>query len=808
MGLTDEQRAEVQRLLTLRSQDLAKAPEEKWAEVIEQSELNIADILTPAQKVLFPKVFNEKTIRIAFRMQSWADVLQWFAEQAGLQLVMDSPPPGTFNYVDQIDYTPAEAIDKLNSVLQTKGYTLVRNDKMLMLFDLKRGRIPVQFLPKLKVDELPQRGRFEYTTVIFPLAQRKRSDVIQTIEPFKGPFCQIIPMPGNSLMITDTASTLLVLQKVIESVENPPIPVPPAPPVPTPTVWKTYLVEQNEPVKIEEIFKQFSPNAKILRIGNSKEIHVQLPEAEQKPLDDILKMLEADTGALKGEMLLESYSIAPYLNVTPQQLWNLGRLRRASLRTAEMLNPFDPSLTIGKEIIDIMKKTFPAAIVSETPVANNVVVLAAKAEHEKIKTFFNSLIQTPRPEDEPSAKVYRYTDKKKKMSQETIGQLEKIVPTGLFSLDEEQGCILVIATAKEQEMLTKAVTELETATVAEEDRQVVSYRMTSTVAVRFASLLRQLSASKKEHKELYGITELKDTKQGYVTVWATAKQHEIIRSLLDEMLGRKPAKAPEKGAGNAPAAKPAVPVLAVYPMFRGYAYTAQTVLMNLIPDADYTYDFRTNAVIAVALPELQPVIEKAVSELDKGYAEDVAFFTLKRDMPVTLTNQITRLAPHTVLIQDKRNLQVIATGPKQELDKIKAILASIEETKGKEEVLLHTLQSASPSTAVAVLEQVFPEVKATVNAAANQLIIQLTKELKAPVADLLNQLDVSLSHASLMVVNVLSLSSSKVSNSIVHSFSPPTVARKPSLSLVVTSISPLSSVTVTSVTFFSSVVPL
>ena len=239
IGLTDAQRAEVQRLLVLRSQELAKAPENQWTAVIEQSEQKLAEVLTPAQKILLPKVFSERTIRINFKLQGWADVLQWFAEQVGLQLVMDAPPSGSFNYADQRDYTPSEAIDLLNSVLQTKGYTLIRNDKMLMLFDLKRGKIPIQFLPKLKPENLHERGTFEYTSVIFPLERRNRANVIQTLEPFKGTFCQIVPMPGNSLLITDTAGTLLVLQKVIESVENPP-PPPSAPPSPSSaTSWAT-----------------------------------------------------------------------------------------------------------------------------------------------------------------------------------------------------------------------------------------------------------------------------------------------------------------------------------------------------------------------------------------------------------------------------------------------------------------------------------------------------------------------------------------------------------------------------------------
>ncbi|MDR2757137.1 MAG: hypothetical protein LBC20_15680, partial [Planctomycetaceae bacterium] len=737
LGLTDAQRAEVQRLLVLRSQEIAKAPENQWNTVIEQSEQKLVEVLTPSQKILWPKVFSEKTIRFNFKLQGWADVLQWFAEQVGLQLVMDAPPSGSFNYADQRDYTPSEAIDLLNSVLQTKGYTLIRNDKMLMLFDLKRGKIPIQFLPKLKPEELHERGTFEYTSVIFSLERRNRADVIQALEPFKGAFCQIIPMPGNSLIITDTAGTLLVLQKVIESVENPP-PVPGAPPTPgspppPPPVWKTYKVEKNDPTKLETIFKEFVPTGKSIRIGNSREIHILVTQAEHDQIDTVFKMLEADSGAPNGELVLASYSLTPYLDASPSQFWRLGRMRRGLGTTASPMlqNPYDNSLTIGKEIINVLKTSFPAAIVSETPVANNIVVLALPPEQEKIKVFFESLKQAPQPEDEPVAKLYKFTDKTKKMNIETLKQLQAVVPSGVFSLDDELGQILVVATAKEQEMLAKAVTELEAAAVPEADKMIVSYRLPVSSAARFSAMLKQLVTK----KELEDIVELRDTKQGFVTVWATAKQHELIQRLYDEVAGRKKSADPKT-------AKSTEPVIGVYPMLHGYAYTAQLVLTNMMTGADFSYDPRTNAVIAVATPDIQEIIKKAVEELDKNVNEDIAFITLKKELPADMLRQLTRIAPHSVIIQSRRNLQVIATGPKEELDKIKAVLTASENVSlTKEEIVVHTLQTASPSTVLAVLNEVFPEVKATVNAVNNQLIFQMSSDWKEPVNALLSQLD-------------------------------------------------------------------
>jgi len=75
----------------------------------------------------------------SFNKVPWRKVLEWYAEEADLSLVMDTPPQGTFTYTNTEKYTLAETINVLNSVLRTKGYTLVRRESMLMLVDLEDG---------------------------------------------------------------------------------------------------------------------------------------------------------------------------------------------------------------------------------------------------------------------------------------------------------------------------------------------------------------------------------------------------------------------------------------------------------------------------------------------------------------------------------------------------------------------------------------------------------------------------------------------------------------------------------------------
>jgi len=72
-----------------------------------------------------------------------------FAEKADLSLVMDAPPPGTFNYQDDRSYDIGQAIDVLNSVLLTRDYALVRRDRMLMVVSLKDAFRRIWSLPFL-----------------------------------------------------------------------------------------------------------------------------------------------------------------------------------------------------------------------------------------------------------------------------------------------------------------------------------------------------------------------------------------------------------------------------------------------------------------------------------------------------------------------------------------------------------------------------------------------------------------------------------------------------------------------------------
>ncbi|NLE36450.1 MAG: hypothetical protein GX621_00330 [Pirellulaceae bacterium] len=160
-----------------------------------------------------------KRLRFNFRYQPWGDVLDWFAEETGYSLVLDSPPAGTFNYRDDRSYTPAEAMDVLNSVLLTKGYTLVLRDKMLLLADLE-DQIPPSMIPRVPVAQLDERGRYELISTRFELKNITAEDAHGEIVKLLGPQGSVIVLPqARQLVITETGGRLREIRDVLKEAD-------------------------------------------------------------------------------------------------------------------------------------------------------------------------------------------------------------------------------------------------------------------------------------------------------------------------------------------------------------------------------------------------------------------------------------------------------------------------------------------------------------------------------------------------------------------------------------------------------------
>ncbi|MBC7851946.1 MAG: hypothetical protein IAF94_00775 [Pirellulaceae bacterium] len=178
----------------------------------------------PAAKPASAEPKENVKLKFNFVYAPYKDVLEWLAEQSDLSLNSDVVPTGTFNYTDSREYTPAEAIDLINSVLQFKGYLLLRRGRMLMVINLEDG-LPRHIVSQVDEKQLESKGESEIVTVLFELTKMTPEEAAVEVEKMKSPFGSVVILPkAKSLLITDSVGTLRLMRKMIDSVEKPKTP--------------------------------------------------------------------------------------------------------------------------------------------------------------------------------------------------------------------------------------------------------------------------------------------------------------------------------------------------------------------------------------------------------------------------------------------------------------------------------------------------------------------------------------------------------------------------------------------------------
>jgi len=160
-----------------------------------------------------------KPEKISFNFQhaAWADVLKAFAELAGLTLDLNVVPPGTFNYFDEKEYSPEEALDVINGYLLQKGYVLVRRDQFLVVLNID-DTIPPNLVPKVKVSDLPKRGKNELMNIILRVENITAEEAAEEAKELIGPQGKVVALKrSSSISVTDVGSNLQQIHDLLVS---------------------------------------------------------------------------------------------------------------------------------------------------------------------------------------------------------------------------------------------------------------------------------------------------------------------------------------------------------------------------------------------------------------------------------------------------------------------------------------------------------------------------------------------------------------------------------------------------------------
>ena len=161
-----------------------------------------------------------KDIKLNFQNASLADVLNYLSEAAGFIIVQDAPATGTVTIVSKQAMSADEAVDLLNSVLIEKGYTAIRNGRILKI--VNRGDAQRKDLPVMAGSDPAQIPRKDQmVTQILPVRYLEASKLVENLRPLLAADSTISANDSsNSILLADTQTNVHRIAQIIRALDT------------------------------------------------------------------------------------------------------------------------------------------------------------------------------------------------------------------------------------------------------------------------------------------------------------------------------------------------------------------------------------------------------------------------------------------------------------------------------------------------------------------------------------------------------------------------------------------------------------
>ncbi|MBX3414103.1 MAG: hypothetical protein KF708_15555 [Pirellulales bacterium] len=757
LGLSEAQSTKIRKLVAERAESLRDAPESKRPEIIAAVETQLAAVLTEDQRAAWQRMIaagklrpaveapTEKKLRFSFRFQPWTDVLSWFADQAGLSLVLDAPPPGSFNYTDSREYTVADAIDLLNGVLLTKGYTLIRRDNMLMLLNVTEG-VPGDLVPRVTLEELTDRGKFEIVSVLFPVETRDPAQVTAEITPLLGPQGKATPLTATrQILVTDTAGKMRSIAAVIESMPLPSSAVPSAKPgEPEKSVLVAYPLDAIDAAVALEMIKALMPDAKAAldqRLGQiavfatpTQHAGIQLamdemrkeapadkkPELKVYPLRagnarSILDFLMQVTPSARLAIDPKTGSLAAWATPGDQELiaGAVSQLDTDSADRDRTLEVYTLHKAEPATMVAALAALVPEARISAGGSAGRVVAFATPTDHERIKELIARLDVDVPAEQVPQLQVYQLTFDD---VAELTTLLAKVVPKAQATFDQKAKRLSVIATPADQETVRATVEQVEKATPKETEDELQTHKVSLANHRKVTTALSTLG------EQLPGIRVIPDATTGEIAIWAQPDQHATIATIISQLDRELP---PEEQA-----------VMTTYRLERFNPQSALPVLRTLLPEAQVIVEPETRQIIVVAKPRDQATARATIESMDadlpaEGERPRIVVYPVQKADPVPLATMLQAVVPNARLSADRTNQSLAAWATPADHETIRAAVEQMDSKLPPEKtptVVVYPLRRANGATSLYVLQTLVPTARVAIDANTGSVVAWGTPE--------------------------------------------------------------------------------
>jgi type II secretory pathway component GspD/PulD (secretin) len=758
LGLDDAQRAKIQALLLKRLEAKNAATPEKPADftAIDQQ---IRETLTPEQLKAWTESPPEQKLRFQFREQSWSDVLQWFARQDNLTLVMDRAPPGTFTYSDNRSYTPTEAIDLLNSVLLTKNFTLLRRDRMLTVIELTAD-IPIELLPRIKLEELPSRGSFELVSVLFPLGKRPVDAVTKEVQPYLSSYGRAVPLPqSKQLLVIETAGKMQTINLLIASVPEPPPPQAPPPPPPPPPVpvFAAYPLGNLDPNATLATIKTLIPSEQITVDDKTRVLSAFLIPTQQTAIQTAITQMQKDLPAVPP-MESMSYKVTDIdfeaiekqiKAIAPSALVSFDETNNKVLATAsaedqerigKLLEAVGTKVTeAGMEVRGFklatgqttpvstsLKLMLPNAQILANDTTGTVVVRGSASDLKLAEEIITTYQKTP-TDNLSQLKVFPL---ERTAPTSWLTQISKAFPDSTLWLATDQKQLLIYGSAEEQTRLESMLPELKKLLPPDDSRVVKIYTLSKSQQSRWPLVTNAATAMVPE------ATLSPLTTGNELVAWANENDHQKISSLLEQL----ERDATDGGAIRWPK---------VYPLSMEQPSLVAELIQQQHPNAKVVLsDTKKELTIWADQPTQTAVaalVEQLAAEMPASLPNELRTYSVNGMTPTALQTMLTDLLGTAKAIPDTAGgrLLVWATAAThKQIDQAMEQIQQLPSSDQQKVLVAYTLEHADATNVKALLAGVFPDATIVVDATSQQLVATAPLQEQVKIKATIQQLDI------------------------------------------------------------------
>ncbi len=755
LNLSLQQTEQMRQLVEQRQVALTAATDEaSKSAALSQSDAAFRSLLTEDQQRLFVALFSEKQLRFNFRAQKWPEVLDWVSREADLSLVMETPPPGVFSYSDSKEYTTTAAIDLLNGWLLTKGFTLVRRERMLMCLDLKAG-LPEGAIPRVVPAELATRGRFEFVTVLFPLENRLPDAVMLEVQPLLGTYGKVKALPQTSqLMVSDTVANLRLIELVLGRIPAS------AGAASGPPELLVYPLTLANPEQAAVVLKQIISGTVVVDV-KARQISVNAVPYEQSKAKTILDQLEANQGPeLQPQLKLYPLTagdseqfLATLKLIVPDGQFRIdtasGRLvawatAADQLKISESLQQLAPSgAAVPLELqVYPLKGSTPAAVLAVLqPLVDSSVRLTAdaggrqlfvRAPAEKQAEIRQMLEQITAGLNGTGRETRTYFVGAPN-ADEAQESLLAMFPDARLFIDADRKLLIATATPEQHVTIQKVTDELKGQGLDGAVAVPLIYQLKHGGAVDTQTLLQSL------YTRFDGVRITANDRASRLVVVAQQHQHEEIRKLI-EQLDVAPAAAEPKE-------------LAVFRLGTMDGLTAQQTLQSVLPASVVVTPDRIGRQLFVSAPasEMEAVRAKVQQMLGQsgsgGATLDTRSYWLRPFEADEAEEVLVKLLPDAIFVTDTSQEVLVATATEEQHRTVERVVQqmmvrkSTGETPEPRAYRLRTSDGTSLSNALQTLFRRADNVQISVDTQARALIAVARPEQHAVIEKLVKQLE-------------------------------------------------------------------